>query len=181
MKIYTKTGDAGITSLLGGSRVSKSELQIEAYGTVDELNSNIGLLRDIVANKGVKDILISIQNKLFTIGAHLANDKEKGVIKLPALNIEIIKILEKSIDRMEEDLKPLTKFILPGGHPTVSQTHICRSVCRRAERSIIRFNDINDNVNQIIIQYLNRLSDYFFVLSRKLANELNAEEIIFEY
>ena len=181
MKIYTKTGDAGITSLLGGSRVSKSELQIEAYGTVDELNSNIGLLRDLVVNKGVKDLLISIQNKLFTIGAHLANDKEKGAIKLPALNIEIIKILEKSIDRMEEDLKPLTKFILPGGHPTVSQAHICRSVCRRAERSIIRFNDINDNVTQIIIQYLNRLSDYLFVLSRKLGNELNTEEIIFEY
>ena len=181
MKVYTKTGDTGKTSLLGGSRVSKSNLQIEAYGSVDELNSNIGLLRDLVINKDVKCLLIKIQNKLFTIGAHLANDQKKTTIKLPTLDIKTIEVLEQSIDRMEEDLEPLTKFILPGGHPTVSQTHVCRSVCRRSERSVIRFNDSNDNVNPIVIQYLNRLSDYLFVLGRKLTVDLNAEEIILEY
>ena len=181
MKIYTKTGDTGKTSLLGGSRVSKSDLQIEAYGTVDELNSNIGLLRDLVTNEEVKSLLINIQNKLFTIGAYLANDQKKTTIKLPALNVGIIEVLEQSIDKMEEELAPLTKFILPGGHPTVSQTHICRSVCRRSERSVIRFNDSSENVNPIVIQYLNRLSDYLFVLGRKLTVDLNAEEIILEY
>ena len=181
MKIYTKTGDTGKTSLLGGSRVSKSDLQIEAYGTVDELNSNIGLLRDLVTNEEVKSLLINIQNKLFTIGAYLANDQKKTTIKLPALNVGIIEVLEQSIDKMEEELEPLTKFILPGGHPTVSQTHICRSVCRRSERSVIRFNDSSENVNPIVIQYLNRLSDYLFVLGRKLTVDLNAEEIILEY
>ena len=181
MKIYTKTGDTGKTSLLGGSRVSKSDLQIEAYGSVDELNSNIGLLRDLVTNEEVKSLLIKIQNKLFTIGAYLANDQKKTTIKLPALNVGIIEVLEQSIDKMEEELEPLTKFILPGGHPTVSQTHICRSVCRRSERSVIRFNDSSENVNPIVIQYLNRLSDYLFVLGRKLTVVLNAEEIILEY
>ena len=181
MKIYTKTGDTGKTSLLGGSRVSKSDLQIEAYGSVDELNSNIGLLRDLVTNEEVKSLLIKIQNKLFTIGAYLANDQKKTTIKLPSLNVGIIEVLEQSIDKMEEELEPLTKFILPGGHPTVSQTHICRSVCRRSERSVIRFNDSSENVNPIVIQYLNRLSDYLFVLGRKLTVDLNAEEIILEY
>ena len=181
MKIYTKTGDTGKTSLLGGSRVSKSDLQIEAYGSVDELNSNIGLLRDLVTNEEVKSLLIKIQNKLFTIGAYLANDQKKTTIKLPALNVGIIEVLEQSIDKMEEELEPLTKFILPGGHPSVSQTHICRSVCRRSERSVIRFKDSSENVNPIVIQYLNRLSDYLFVLGRKLAVDLNAEEIILEY
>jgi len=181
MKIYTKTGDTGKTSLLGGSRVSKSDLQIEAYGNVDELNSNIGLLRDLVTNEEVRSLLINIQNKLFTIGAYLANDQKKTTIKLPSLNIGIIEVLEQSIDKMEEGLAPLTKFILPGGHPTVSQTHICRSICRRSERSVIRFNDSSENVNPIVIQYLNRLSDYLFVLGRKLTVDLNAEEIILEY
>ena len=181
MKVYTKTGDTGKTSLLGGSRVSKSDLQIEAYGSVDELNSNIGLLRDLVTNEEVKSLLIKIQNKLFTIGAYLANDQKKTTIKLPALNVGIIEVLEQSIDKMEEELEPLTKFILPGGHPTVSQTHICRSVCRRSERSVIRFNDSSENVNPIVIQYLNRLSDYLFVLGRKLTVDLKAEEIILEY
>ena len=181
MKIYTKTGDTGKTSLLGGSRVSKSDLQIEAYGNVDELNSNIGLLRDLVTNEEVRSLLINIQNKLFTIGAYLANDQKKTTIKLPALNVGIIEVLEQSIDKMEEELEPLTKFILPGGHPSVSQTHICRSVCRRSERSVIRFNDSSENVNPIVIQYLNRLSDYLFVLGRKLTVDLNAEEIILEY
>ena len=181
MKVYTKTGDTGKTSLLGGSRVSKSDLQIEAYGSVDELNSNIGLLRDLVTNEEVKSLLIKIQNKLFTIGAYLANDQKKTTIKLPALNVGIIEVLEQSIDKMEEELEPLTKFILPGGHPSVSQTHICRSVCRRSERSVIRFNDSSENVNPIVIQYLNRLSDYLFVLGRKLTVDLKAEEIILEY
>jgi cob(I)alamin adenosyltransferase len=181
MKVYTKTGDTGKTSLLGGSRVLKSDLQIEAYGTVDELNSNIGLVRDLVTDQGVKAVLIKIQNKLFTIGAHLANDQKKEKIKLPKLSIEDIEVLEKSIDQMEEELEPLTKFILPGGHPTVSHTHISRSICRRAERCVIRFNDISENVNPLIIQYLNRLSDHLFVLARKLTSDLDAEEIILEY
>jgi cob(I)alamin adenosyltransferase len=181
MKVYTKTGDTGKTSLLGGSRVLKSDLQIEAYGTVDELNSNIGLVRDLVLDMEVKEVLIKIQNKLFTIGAHLANDQKKAKIKLPSLTIEAIELLEQSIDKMEENLEPLTKFILPGGHPTVSHTHISRSVCRRAERCIIRFNDTSENVNPLVIQYLNRLSDYLFVLGRKLTADLNGEEIILEY
>ena len=181
MKVYTKTGDTGKTSLLGGSRVLKSDLQIEAYGTVDELNSNIGLVRDLVLDNDVKTVLIKIQNKLFTIGAHLANDQKKAKIKLPPLTIEAIEILEKSIDQMEEALEPLTKFILPGGHPTVSHIHISRSVCRRAERCVIRFNNLSENVNPLVIQYLNRLSDYLFVLGRKLTADLNAEEIILEY
>jgi len=181
MKVYTKTGDTGETSLLGGSRVLKSDLQIEAYGTVDELNSYIGLARDLIENNAIKTELIKVQNKLFTIGAHLANDQKKAKIKLPKLDISDIEFLEKSIDKMEKTLPPLTQFVLPGGHPTVSHVHISRSICRRAERCVINFNETSHNVNPQIIKYLNRLSDYLFVLGRFLCQILKGQEVFVEY
>jgi cob(I)alamin adenosyltransferase len=181
MKVYTKTGDTGETSLLGGSRVLKSDIQIEAYGTVDELNSYIGLARDLTVNQAIKTELTKIQNKLFTIGAHLASDQKKTAIKLPQLDPADIEFLENSIDKMEEILPPLTQFVLPGGHPTVSHVHISRSICRRAERCVINFNSISHNVNPQIIKYLNRLSDYLFVLGRFLCKALNCEEIYVSY
>ena len=163
MKIYTKTGDLGETSLLGGTRVSKSELQIEAYGTVDELNAYVGLIRDQIWKKPVLVELIEIQDRLFTIGSHLANDQKKSGIKLPEISESDIERLENQIDLMNEKLPPMTAFILPGGNTTVSYTHIARCVCRRAERHVVRLNH-NWDVDPIIIKYLNRLSDYLFVL-----------------
>lgn len=176
MKIYTKTGDLGETSLLGGTRVSKAELQIESYGTTDELNSYIGLIRDQIWKQPVLVELIEIQDRLFTIGSHLANDQKKSGIKLPQLSEEDVNRLEKQIDLMNEKLPPMTAFILPGGHTTVSYTHIARCICRRAERQVVRLSH-NWEVDPLIIKYLNRLSDYLFVLGRKLSKELGANEI----
>lgn len=175
MKIYTKTGDAGQTSLLGGSRVSKGELQIEAYGTVDELNAYIGLLRDLITNATVVTELLEIQDRLFTIGSLLANDHTKNALKLPSIIDEDISRLENEIDAMNENLPPMTAFVLPGGHPTVSNCHVARCICRRAERYVVRLaSDVE--VDVLLLKYLNRLSDYLFVLSRKLTADLNAEE-----
>ena len=176
MKVYTKTGDNGETSLLGGVRISKGELQIESYGTVDELNSHIGLIRDQVNNKKTSIKLIEIQNHLFTIGSHLANDKTKNKIKLPEINEIDVNRLEDEIDKMDEKLPVMNAFILPGGHTIVSQIHIARCVCRRAERQIVRLNN-EWKIPEIIIKYLNRLSDYLFVLSRKVGKDLCSEEI----
>ena len=176
MKVYTKKGDAGKTGLIGGTRVSKSALRIEAYGTVDELNSYLGLLRDRVVSDEYKEQLIEIQDRLFTIGSHLANDPEKGRMKLPSFGDTDIEYLEKAIDRMEESLKPMTAFILPGGHETVSFSHIARCVCRRAERLAVALNEEKE-VESVILAYLNRLSDYLFVYSRFISVKLNAEEI----
>jgi len=176
MKIYTKTGDKGLTSLIGGTRVPKHHIRIEAYGTVDELNSYIGLLRDQKIDKHTQNILFEIQDRLFTIGAALASDPEKSKMKIPDLKLEDIVLLEKEIDQMSATLPEMRSFILPGGHTTVSFSHIARCVCRRAERISIQLSETSF-VAPLVIQYLNRLSDYLFMLSRKLANDLQATEI----
>lgn len=176
MKIYTKTGDKGETSLLGGTRVPKYHLRIEAYGTVDELNSHIGLIRDQNINKTDKDVLLEIQNTLFVIGSHLAKDPEKEKVKIPEIKESDIERLENLMDEMNENLPDLKFFVLPGGHPAASHCHIARCVCRRAERIAIQLSD-SSIVEPIILKYLNRLSDYLFVLSRKIIKDFNAEEI----
>lgn len=179
MKIYTKTGDTGTTSLLGGARVSKAHIRIEAYGTVDELNSYIGLLRDQPVNQNRKDILKTIQDRLFTLGADLATEPGKDKVVKPDLFESDIDLLETEMDRMDEQLPALTSFVLPGGHQSVSFTHLARCVCRRAERISIALND-QEKVSPLVIKYLNRLSDYLFVLGRLMAQELNAEEVKWE-
>ncbi len=182
MKVYTKTGDTGTTALFGGTRVPKDHARIESYGTVDELNSYVGLIRDQEINQHFKDILIEIQDRLFTVGAILATPPEKEVLKngqkrLQNLGIieSDIELLEKEIDSMEDSLPQMTHFVLPGGHTTVSYCHIARCVCRRAERLAVHLSH-NEPVADIAIKYLNRLSDYLFVLARKLSKELNADE-----
>lgn len=176
MKIYTKTGDQGITSLLGGTRVPKSDLRIDAYGTVDELNSYIGLLRDQEVNKYRSELLKEIQDRLFTIGADLATVPGKDKVKKPDLLSKDIELLEKEMDEMELNLPPLTSFILPGGHMAVSFCHIARTVCRRTERITVELASV-EPVSELVIQYLNRLSDYLFVLGRMMALELAVEEV----
>ncbi len=176
MKIYTKTGDQGKTSLLGGSRVAKYHLRIEAYGTVDELNSALGLLRSMEVGERIQGILVEIQNKLFTIGSLLASEPGEPKIKLPKLSENDIVYLEEKIDEMDETLPPMRNFVLPGGHPAVAQAHVARCVCRRAERIVLHLKDESDVRPEIPI-FLNRLSDFFFVLSRKLSQDLDAEEI----
>ncbi|MBK9735541.1 MAG: cob(I)yrinic acid a,c-diamide adenosyltransferase [Saprospiraceae bacterium] len=176
MKIYTKTGDEGTTSLFGGKRIHKDDIRIEAYGTVDELNSFIGLLLTSVSDEDQIQILIVIQNRLFTIGSNLASDPEKQMIT-PDISEEDVQLLEKSMDNMDYDLAPLKNFILPGGSLSVSYAHICRTICRRAERRVVTLNR-ESPVDQYIEIYLNRLSDYFFVLSRWLAHIENVKEII---
>lgn len=175
MKVYTKTGDKGTTGLIGGTRVPKHHIRIEAYGTVDELNSYIGLVRDQDIRTEFKDILIEIQDRLFTIGSSLASDPEKSKMKIPDLNIEDIELLEKEMDKMNEQLPEMRSFVLPGGHTTVSFCHIARCTCRRAERLATALSD-ESFVEEKVIKYLNRLSDYLFVLSRQLTADLNAIE-----
>ena len=176
MKIYTKTGDKGETSLLGGARVPKYHLRIEAYGTVDELNSYLGLIRDQEIEKNTKEFLISIQNNLFVIGSHLAKEPGKDKVKIPAIAEEMIVELENKMDEMNEVLPDMKFFVLPGGHQAVSHCHIARCVCRRAERICVHLSTESE-VDPIITKYLNRLSDYLFVLSRKLTQDFDAEEI----
>lgn len=175
MKIYTKTGDKGTTALFGGKRVSKSDLRIETYGTVDELNSFLGLVRDQEINLKRKDELVEIQDRLFTVGSILATEPGNTKVKTPHLSEEDITYLEAKIDSMENELPPMRSFVLPGGHTSVSHCHVARTVCRRAERICISL-DSQEPVDPLIIKYLNRLSDYLFVLSRKMAQELKAEE-----
>lgn len=176
MKIYTKTGDQGITSLLGGVRVPKSDLRIDAYGTVDELNSYVGLLRDQEVNESRSEFLKAIQDRLFTLGADLATVPGKDKVKKPDLHNTDVQELESAMDEMEATLPPLTAFILPGGHTSVSFCHLARTVCRRAERIVVELASY-EQVSDLVIQYLNRLSDYFFVLGRKMAAELQVEEV----
>ena len=176
MKIYTKTGDKGQTSLIGGTRVSKGYIRIHSYGTVDELNSYIGLLRDQQVNESRKDLLKEIQDRLFTIGASLASDPNKSKMKIPDLKVEDITLLEREIDNMNEELPDLKAFILPGGAIPVSYCHIARCVCRRAERQVIELQE-KEFVAELVVMYLNRLSDYLFVLARKMGAELKVEEI----
>ncbi len=175
-KIYTKTGDKGMTSLVGGTRISKDHLKIETYGTVDELNSWIGVLRDSPENASRKDILKEIQDRLFTLGADLAAEPEQTKRKIPDLFESDIELLEREMDKMNEEIPPLKAFVLPGGHQSVSFAHVARTVCRRAERHVIRLSR-EEEVNPMIIQYLNRLSDYLFVVSRKITQELQTEEV----
>jgi cob(I)alamin adenosyltransferase len=176
MKIYTKTGDKGTTSLIGGTRLSKAHVRIEAYGTVDELNSYIGLLGDQEVNEKRRDLLKEIQDRLFTIGSHLASESDKSKRILPDLQQEDIILLETEMDKIDSQVPPLHAFILPGGNPSVSFGHIARTVCRRAERAVIHLQQ-SEEVEDIVVRYLNRLSDYLFMLCRMMAYELEIEEI----
>lgn len=183
MKIYTKTGDKGTTALFGGTRVPKHHIRIESYGTVDELNSHIGLIRDQAIGQHYKEILMQVQDRLFTVGAILATDPEKAILKsgkerlnIPKISQEDIQLLEDEIDAMNGSLPEMTHFVLPGGHTTVSFCHIARCVCRRAERLASALNELEPFLPETL-QYLNRLSDYLFVLARKLSYDLQAEEI----
>lgn len=176
MKIYTKTGDKGTTALFGGKRVSKADLRIETYGTVDELNSYVGLVRDQPVNQIRKNSLVEIQDRLFTIGSILATEPGNTKVKIPSLTQEDVTLLEKEIDEMDASLPPMKSFVLPGGHQSVSFCHVARTVCRRAERLVIAL-DAQEKIDPVVIQYLNRLSDYLFMLSRKMSAELNAEEM----
>lgn len=183
MKIYTKTGDKGTTALFGGTRVPKHHIRIESYGTVDELNSYIGLLRDQDIDQHYKDLLIKIQDRLFTVGAILATDPEKATLKngkerlnIPKISEIDINLLEQEMDAMDAQLPPMTHFVLPGGHQTVSFCHIARTVCRRAERLASALNDL-EPFQPETLTYLNRLSDYLFVLARKLSQDLQADEV----
>ena len=179
MKIYTKTGDAGSTALFGGTRVQKSDLRIESYGTVDELNSYIGLVRDHVQQPQMNQFLKAIQDRLFTTGAMLAADPAKPKLKKPDLHEDDVEALERSIDEMNESLEPLMHFILPGGHPAVSFCHIARCVCRRAERLAVALNE-RQPLDPLIVKYLNRLSDFLFVLARWQGKNFGVEEVKWE-
>lgn len=176
MKVYTKKGDKGQTSLIGGTRVPKSSLRIESYGTVDELNAWIGMIRDQEIRESYKLQLKEIQDRLFTIGSSLASDPEKSSMKIPDLLEGDVTYLEECMDEMDESLPEMKSFVLPGGHTTVSYCHLGRCVCRRAERIVIDLAQ-NDFVAELVPAYLNRLSDYLFVLGRKLTQDLSAEEI----
>ncbi len=183
MKIYTKTGDKGTTALFGGTRVSKHHIRIDSYGSIDELNAWLGLIRDQEIASHSKKILAVIQDKLFTIGAILATDPEKALLKsgkerlkISKINASDIELLEKEMDVMNELLPPMTHFILPGGHTTVSYCHIARTVCRRAERMTTQLFE-KEPFEKNVLSYINRLSDYLFVLARKLSKDLRADEI----
>lgn len=181
MKIYTKTGDSGKTSLIGGTKVLKSDLRIEAYGTVDELNSYIGLVSDFSNDSNAKDILKEIQDRLFTIGSELACDPDKKTkMALPDLKESDVELLEKEIDKMDEELPEMKNFILPGGLPSVSFIHIARCVCRRAERCCVRLKEHDQSEDGLIIKYLNRLSDYLFTVGRYTSLKNNAPETIWK-
>src|SRR5690606_13904836 len=175
--------DKGTTALFGGTRVPKHHIRIESYGTVDELNSHLGLIRDQDMHQHYKDILIHVQDRLFTVGAILATPPDKAILKngkerlnIPKISMDDIERLEHEIDAMNEVLPPMTHSVLPGGHQTVSFCHIARCVCRRAERLASALHDI-EPIDPQVLKYLNRLSDYFFVLARKLTKDLQAEEV----
>ncbi len=176
IKIYTRTGDKGLTSLIGGTRVPKFHPRIEAYGTIDELNSYIGLIRDQDIGGHYKDVLLEIQDRLFTSESIIALDPgAKPAVSLPELNESDITFLEKEIDGMNEGLPELRSFILPGGQTVVSYIHIARCVCRRAERCVIRLQRAQP-VDEKVVKYLNRLSDYLFILARRTGKDLGATE-----
>ena len=178
LKIYTKTGDLGKTSLIGGTKVPKSHIRIDTYGTVDELNSYIGLLGDSFNNTRSRTTLKEIQDRLFTIGSSLACDPDKEpLMKIPDLKASDTALLENEIDKMNEVLPAMKNFILPGGHVAVSTAHIARCVCRRAERLCVGLKEDNSFIDPLVIIYLNRLSDYLFVLARYIGHLLHAKEI----
>jgi cob(I)alamin adenosyltransferase len=177
-RVYTKTGDKGKTSLIGGTRVSKHHYRLEAYGTIDELNTFIGMIRSYEVDEATEKQIIDIQHKLFVIGAYLATDEKVADLRDKLKYDEsIIEAVEKEMDRMENDLPPMKHFVLPGGHPAVSYCHISRTVCRRAERRILAMADETE-VNPWVIRYVNRLSDYLFVLSRHLSKYFQINEIL---
>lgn len=177
-KIYTKTGDKGTTSLIGGTKVPKSHLRIEAYGTVDELNSYIGLCKDLLEDVQACEILLEIQDRLFTIGSSLACDPIKEPrMRIPDLKEDDVVLLEKEMDRMSDAIPAMNSFVLPGGHTTVSHLHIARCVARRAERCCVRLELESLEVDALLLKYLNRLSDYLFILSRFTTYQLNVKEI----
>lgn len=176
MKIYTKKGDQGKTALIGGSRVPKYHTRIESYGTVDELNAHIGLIRDVLEHDVLKKRIIRIQDRLFTLGSLLAAEPGKSKMQLPELTMADIEMLESAIDEMNENLPEMRNFVLPGGHPHVSHCHIARCVCRRAERAIVLLSE-EEEIPELAIAYINRLSDFLFVLSRYLTQSLGAVEI----
>jgi cob(I)alamin adenosyltransferase len=177
-KIYTKTGDKGTTSLIGGTKVPKSHLRIEAYGTTDELNSYIGLCRDLLSDAQSRKILLEVQDRIFTIGSSLACDPIKEPkMRIPDLKEKDVALLENEMDRMNQSVAAMKFFILPGGHSTLSHLHVARCICRRAERCCVRLELESLEVEPIIIKYLNRLSDYLFVLSRYTGHQLKVEEI----
>ncbi len=178
-KIYTKTGDSGETSLFGGNRVSKSHPRIETYGTIDELNVFTGAIRDFYIDQKLKDQLIRVQYLLMVISSILATEKASALKKLPVLSEDDILELEKNIDNLDKELPELKVFVIPGGNAAVTATHKARVVCRRAERSVIALTE-TIQVDEIIIRFLNRLSDYFFILSRKIASDLNVEETLWK-
>lgn len=176
-KIYTKTGDDGTTGLVGGSRVKKNDIRLEAYGTIDELNASLGALRSFAQNQEVEELIILIQNKLFNIGSLLASDKEgKKYTEDLTISGEDILYLEKTIDKFEQSLPELKQFIIPGGDKSSALCHVARTICRRAERRILDFAEYEE-VQPEIIQYINRLSDLLFVLSRKLNFDNNTPEL----
>jgi cob(I)alamin adenosyltransferase len=175
-KIYTKTGDSGTTGLFGGARLPKYHIRIESYGTVDELNAHLGLLRDQLEKEDLRSFLLRIQDRLFVLGSLLAAEPGKK-LQLPELNEEDVYALENAIDAMDAQMQPLKTFILPGGHPTVSQAHVCRCVCRRAERLIVLLHHEESGVDPIIIQYMNRLSDYLFTVARYISHITGVPEI----
>ena len=177
-KIYTKTGDKGQTSLFGGARLSKADVRIEAYGTVDELNSAIGFLYELVPAKDVRDILFVVQNKLFNIGSVLAVDPEKD-FDMPGVSADDVKVLEAEIDRMDDMLPELKQFVLPSGHRSASWAHFCRTVCRRAERRVVAL-DQTGQIDEQILTYLNRLSDYLFTLARYLVHVNGTDEVTWD-
>ncbi len=178
-KIYTKTGDKGETSLIGGKRVPKDHMRIEAYGTVDELNSFVGLIRSHDIGEHYQEVLLNIQENLFVAESLLARDEGNTKIQLPCLKEDDITLLENEIDEMNEKLPVLQNFILPGGHLSASYAHVARVVCRRAERIIITLSSELD-VPEIILRYINRLSDYFFVLARKLSHDKNTGDVLWK-
>ena len=173
MKIYTKKGDKGKTGLIGGTRVSKASLRIESYGTVDELNSWLGVIRDGEIKSNYQEQLIEIQDRLFTVGSSLACDPEKSSMKIPDLLNEDVQLLEKWMDEMDQELEPMRSFILPGGNQTSSFCHVARCICRKAERNVVVLSE-NEFVAELVLMYLNRLSDYLFVLARKIAKDQGA-------
>jgi cob(I)alamin adenosyltransferase len=178
LKIYTKTGDAGTTSLIGGTKVPKSHIRIESYGTVDELNSFIGYSNDLIQDEHSNMMLKEIQDRLFTIGSSLACDPEKEPqMKIPDLKETDVKLLESEIDKMNEALPPMKSFLLPGGHPAVSSLHVCRCVCRRTERICVFMLEESIFIDPLVIKYLNRLSDYLFVLSRYVGHIMQVAEV----
>lgn len=179
MKVYTKTGDKGETSLVGGQRVSKCCERLESYGTVDELNSHVGMLITFCKDERDRQFLLEIQGNLFVVGGYLATDTSTREVRPGNIvTEEMVVAVEHEIDRLQELLPPLRLFILPGGAPSSAQAHVCRTVCRRAEREILRLRATGAQVDDLVLGYVNRLSDYFFVLARKLNQDDNTQDVV---